>query len=198
VVGVTRQIESLGRCSAIKRIIWRRIDGTSIEFCTFRFEHGTKISGRMIGDFGGMLSKVDYEIECATGGTTKSVSVSINSLHDDFVLDMTREPSGIWTVNGQKRSDLAACMDVDIGVTPASNSLPIRRLHLEIGQSRELVAAWLRFPDLRVAPMRQRYTRTGENTYIYESVDSGYKAELTVNEDGIVQTYDGEWRVAVE
>lgn len=77
-------------------------------------------------------------------------------------------------------------------VAPPSNSLPIRRLRLEIGQSRELVAAWLRFPDLRVAPVIQRYTRTGENTYIYESVASGYR-ELIVDEDGIVQTYDGEW-----
>lgn len=108
-------------------------------------------------------------------------------------LDMTRETSGLWTVNGQERQDLSACMDVDIGVTPASNSLPIRRLQLHIGESSELVAAWLRFPEFQVAPMRQRYTRIGENSYIYASVESGYKAELLVDYDGIVQTYDGEW-----
>jgi hypothetical protein len=147
----------------------------------------------VIGVLGGVLEKVDYEIVCASDGITKSVSIQISGLHDDFLLDMTREGTGLWTVNGRERSDLAECMDVDIGVTPASNSLPIRRLRFEIGQSRELVAAWLRFPDLRVAPMRQRYTRTGENTYIYESVASGYRAELMVDEDGIVQTYDGEW-----
>lgn len=177
----------------MKRIIWRRIDGTSIEYCTFSFEQSTKVSGRVIGNLGGVLGKVDYEIECALDGTTKSVSVQIDSLNDDFLLDMTRDSSGLWTVNGHECPDLAGCMDVDIGVTPASNSLPIRRLNLQTGESRALVAAWLRFPDFRVSPMRQRYTRTGANIYAYESVQSGYKAELKVDEDGIVKAYGGEW-----
>ncbi|MCL6452169.1 MAG: putative glycolipid-binding domain-containing protein [Alicyclobacillus sp.] len=69
----------------MKRSIWRRMDGTSIEFCTFSFEHCTKISGQVIGNLGGMLGKVDYEVECASDGTTKSVSVQMNSLHDDFL-----------------------------------------------------------------------------------------------------------------
>jgi uncharacterized protein len=99
----------------------------------------------------------------------------------------------VWLVNGQERPDLQECRDVDIGVTPATNTLPIRRLELQVGESRKLVAAWLRFPELDVIPLKQRYTRIDEETYLYESVMSGYKAELIVDEDGVVQTYGGEW-----
>src|SRR5712664_99467 len=38
--------------------------------------------------------------------------------------------------------------DIDLAVTPATNTLPIRRLNLEVGQSQEVTAAWLKFPDL--------------------------------------------------
>ena len=177
----------------MKRILWRRLDNSTMEYCTFQLRETTMISGQVIGDLSGTFGKVEYVVSCLSDGSTKSVSVHVNTLTKEVLLNFRRETSGLWLVNGQERPDLEECKDVDIGVTPATNTLPIRRFQLKVGESRELVAAWLRFPELHVAPMRQRYTRLGENTYLYESVMSGYKAELTVDGDSIVQTYAGEW-----
>lgn len=113
-------------------------------------------------------------------------------------LYMTRDINKLWLVNGRERRDLFGCTDVDIGVTPASNSLPIRRLNLQIGETRDVVAAWVRFPEFRVDPMRQRYTRIDQNTYLYESVESGYRAELTVGDCAVVEKYVGEWIAVTE
>ena len=103
-----------------------------------------------------------------------------------------------WSISdssGKKSrlDELRGCVDVDIGFTPSTNTLPIRRLCLEIGQSADVDAAWVRFPELTVERLRQRYTRLADDRYRYESVDSGFTAELQVDTDGLVVMYEGLW-----
>lgn len=57
------------------------------------------------------------------------------------------------------------------------------------------------FPNLTISPAQQRYTclESGPDggRYLYESVTSGFKAELTVDVDGLILDYPGVWeRVA--
>jgi hypothetical protein len=94
--------------------------------------------------------------------------------------------------------DLKGCIDVDFSLTPSTNTLPIRRLHLAVGESRELTAAWVRFPELTVEPLAQRYTRLAERRYRYESIVSGFTAELEVDDLGLVVTYEGIWQRVAE
>jgi hypothetical protein len=94
--------------------------------------------------------------------------------------------------------ELAEFVDVDLEISPSTNTLPIRRLNLAIGESRELTAAWVRFPELTVEPLAQRYTRLAERRYRYESVVSGFTAELEVDDLGLVVTYEGLWQRVAE
>jgi uncharacterized protein len=84
------------------------------------------------------------------------------------------------------------CVDVDLGFTPATNTLPIRRLGLEVGEAAELAVAWLRWPTLRVERAEQRYERLARDRYRYSSGD--FEADLTVDEHGLVVEYEGVWR----
>jgi hypothetical protein len=94
---------------------------------------------------------------------------------------------------------VAGCLDVDLAFTPATNILPLRRLGLAVGESREVTAAWIRFPDLSVEPLPQRYTRLDERRVRYESRGGAFTAELEVDELGLVVRYPPLWeRVAVE
>ena len=77
-------------------------------------------------------------------------------------------------------------------MTPATNTLPIRRLNLQIGSSESVIAAWIKFPDLTVEPVSQRYTRLSKNTYRYES-NTGFSAEIVVDDLGLVTTYPNGW-----
>jgi hypothetical protein len=45
------------------------------------------------------------------------------------------------------------------------------------------------FPSLEVTPDPQRYTRLGPSSYRFDSLDSDFTAELTVDDDSIVVTY---------
>ena len=84
--------------------------------------------------------------------------------------------------------------DVDLGWSPSTNTLPVRRLQLAVGERRDLTAAWVRFPQLAVQPLPQSYTRTGERTWLYESRGAAFRAALEVDEQGLVVDYEGLWR----
>jgi uncharacterized protein len=46
---------------------------------------------------------------------------------------------------------------------------------------------------LTVEPFPQRYTRLAERVYLYESLTSDFKAQLTVDDLGLVVEYQGVW-----
>lgn len=89
------------------------------------------------------------------------------------------------------RADLAAAREVDISATPLTNTLPIRRLRLAVGDAADIITAYISVPELAVSPHPQRYTRIGPREYLYESRDSDFRRVVTVDDDGIVLDYPG-------
>ena len=83
--------------------------------------------------------------------------------------------------------ELDGCEDVDVRVTPATNTLPIRRLELAMHQAVEVRAAWVGLPDLQVASLEQIYERVDERRYRYRSGD--FAADLVVDDAGLVLRY---------
>jgi uncharacterized protein len=88
-------------------------------------------------------------------------------------------------------------LDVDLGFTPATNTLPIRRLALAIGQSTPARSAWLRFPELRLEPLEQTYTREADQTFRYRALIDGetFTARLDTDVYGRVVLYEGLWEL---
>ncbi|WP_053957959.1 putative glycolipid-binding domain-containing protein [Sulfobacillus thermosulfidooxidans] len=174
-------------------IFWRHTQGQSLEYCRFTFEPHTTISGTIIGDLQGLRGALTYTVQCRPDGSTHWVQFRILSEREDRSGTLRRGENGSWLVNDTVDPRLMPCHDVDIGVTPSTNTLPIRRLRLDVGASQELSAVWIRFPDLTVHPLVQRYTRMAPNLYRYESLTSGFQVTLQVDRHGIVQDYPGLW-----
>ena len=66
----------------------------------------------------------------------------------------------------------------------------IRREPMAVGERRQFRMAWIFAPDLTVHPQSQSYTRLADRLYLFENFDgSGFRAELPVDEDGIVLDY---------
>jgi hypothetical protein len=102
------------------------------------------------------------------------------------------ESRGIWRSSGQELREVQGCDDVDLTVTPATNTLAIRRLNLQVGSSESIISAWVKFPELAVQPLSQRYSRLAQNTYRYAS-NTGFSAEIVVDDLGLVLSYPGGW-----
>jgi hypothetical protein len=123
---------------------------------------------------------------------TRRVLVHADVLTKPRRLELVRASDGRWRVDGSPREDLEGCTDVDLGISPSTNTLPVRRLHLDVGQEASVPVAWVRFPHLQVAPGSQRYKRLDTHSWRYSS--EGFTARLAVDEDGLVVTYGNDLR----
>ena len=105
---------------------------------------------------------------------------------------LRRTEDGHW-LDGNNRSllHMNGIFDVDLSITPFTNTLPIRRLKLGVGESAAIVTAYVAFPQLTVSADPQRYTRVAADRYRYESLDSDFVREITVDRNGLVTTYPG-------
>ena len=92
--------------------------------------------------------------------------------------------------DGQSFAELDGCRDIDIWPTPFTNTFPIRREPMAVGERRQFLMAWVDASDLSVHPQPQAYTRLADRVYLFENLDgSGFQAELSVDEDDIVLDY---------
>ena len=171
-------------------IVWERLDLPGRETAELiRLADGWRISG--CAEFGG--NRVDYEVRCGADWVTESAT----AVSQGVDVELLRNPAGEWSVNGSKVWEVTGCDDVDFEFSPCTNTLPIRRLNLAIRESSLIRAAWLRFPSFALEPFEQRYRRTGEVTYRFESGDGEFVRDLTVNDVGLVVDYPGLWRAQV-
>ena len=106
---------------------------------------------------------------------------------------------GRWrTTSGDPVDSLSGCIDVDIRATPFTNTLPIRRLGLMPGESRDVSMAFIDVPALDVRAVDQRYTclQTSAHGAVYRFESGDFSADLSVDRDGLVIDYPGGWRRA--
>ena len=103
--------------------------------------------------------------------------------------------AGNWKMNGHEIPEVAGCTDVDLNFSPVTNTLPVRRLKLAVGEKAAVRAAWLRFPSFRLEPLEQIYERTAENKYRYESAGGRFATEIETDELGLAVRYGEFWRI---
>lgn len=78
---------------------------------------------------------------------------------------------------------------IDLSATPFCNTLAMRWLQ----GSGELTTLYVDLPSLQLLPSRQRYTALGNNRWRYTDlgIANGFEADLEVNDDRLVVTYEG-------
>jgi uncharacterized protein len=186
-----------------RSLIWRALDGLSFEHFEFvqPFANHVHFNGTVISVQNGAPSRSFYFLEANDQWQTQHVRVG----HENAMLELIVR-DGRWftlthdhrthSVSEQELPALMGCQDVDLGLTPATNTLPIRRLNLEIGEAATLTAAWVKFPSLEMLPLEQRYERLSEFSYRYSSTN--FETLLEVDELGLITRYEGGWeQVAV-
>jgi hypothetical protein len=87
---------------------------------------------------------------------------------------------------------LADAQDIDLALSPLTNTLPIRRLGLlsaKVGTSHELGIAFVVLPSLEVVHSRQTYIVAGEGQVAYRS--GTFEADIAIDGEGYVTHYPG-------
>ncbi|MCC3763866.1 putative glycolipid-binding domain-containing protein [Glycomyces sp. TRM65418] len=172
-----------------RQIMWTARQWPGSEHLDLQVGHdGVVADGLIIVAPTGEPIRLAYRIECDRAWHTRKVTLERHG-HERTTLDHNEHDH--WIVNGRERSDLTGCTDVDIALTPFTNTLPIRRLGLNLGDAADLRVVYIRpEADLTIEPAEQRYTRLDAG-YRYES--GSFRADLAVDRDGLVTDYPGLW-----
>ncbi len=169
---------------------WRRLDVPGVE--DFR-EDGRVFEGKVEVD-GLPAWEASYRVRFDDSWATVRAEASVRHVGGTRTCAVRREPSDLWFDGDREIESCRGALDVDLGLTPSTNISAIRRLGLAVGARAELTAAWVRFPELTVEPLPQRYTRLGDRAYLYESLREGevvFRARLDLDPAGLVERYEG-------
>ncbi len=135
-----------------------------------------------------------YRVRCDAGWRCRELDVEI--IGAARMLRLRGDGHGRWTDgDGAPLPALDGAVDVDLPITPFTNTLPIRRLGLAAGAAAEIAVVYVRAPALSVELDHQRYTCVEPlRRYRYEAVDGTFSADLEVDSRGLVLTYPGLFR----
>src|SRR5215472_13406390 len=103
--------------------------------------HGVVLSG------GDHRFAARYHIICDPAWRVRRLVVEL--IGDDRVLQLSSDGQGHWLdARANPLPELDEAIDVDLSISPFTNTLPIRRLDIQTGQSVEIAAAYIRVPEL--------------------------------------------------
>jgi hypothetical protein len=173
-----------------RTLAWRTAAGNGRELTTVTFGPSGCVAVGHVVDADAAGLDIRYRVECDALWRTRLVRV------DDALtgsgLEVRSDGLGHWVAaDGSALPGLDGAIDVDVSVTPFTNTLPIRRLRLDRGGSAEIVTAYVSVPRMSIEPDPQRYTRLEANLYRYESLDSDFCRDVQVDEEGFVVEYPG-------
>ena len=185
-----------------RQILWSPWMDPGLEHLRLHQQQQTIIAdGLILGVQEQRPFRIHYKIQCTMHWRLRAVHVSAFS-DGSQSLSLLTDGEGTWTTeSGERIPLLQGCLDVDISLTPFTNTLPIRRLALQPADQASLMMAYIAVPQMRVEVTQQRYTcleiTPSGGRYRFESLEHGvrsFMAELPVDQDGLVLNYPGLFR----
>ena len=174
--------------------LWQRLDTPGHDACAIAEDGGGHVIDGMavFRDTDG-IARLRYRVDCDAEWLTRRAWIDgwVGARRIDLQIARTEESQ--WTLNGELVAIVDGLRDVDLGFTPATNVLPIRRLRLDIGEEASAPAAWIDTADWRLKRLEQIYRRTSASTFDYRAPDQRYEGQLSVDDAGVVAHYPGLW-----
>ena len=179
----------------VRSCLWQRVNGVAVERFELRGAEGRWVlGGTIVAIHRRGPTEARYQVFCDAAWRTQRTLVSVRDAAGERSLRLTTR-NRRWYVNGREQSSLRGCVDVDLEWSPSTNTLPIRRLRLPVGErSVMLDMAWIRFPALTIERLQQTYERLSRARYRYVSGGGTFTADIEVDVAGLVADYKGGWR----
>lgn len=171
-------------------ILWTGREYYSLENCLVNtIDTGSEINSTIIGKYEEKIYRVVYQIK--TNQNWETVFCEINSQHSNQTehLSFESDGKGNWVTNGKPADQFKGCIDIDIPLTPFTNTLPINRLKLAHGGEQQTKVIYFDVLKHQIKPVRQKYTCLSNTEYHYENVPNDFEAKIRVDELGLVVDY---------
>ena len=171
-------------------LLWSGREYYSLENCMADITpNGLIVSSTILGYYEEKIYRVEYLIK--TNALWETIYLEINCRHDNKtqLLKFKGDGKGNWISDGKPAEQFTGCIDVDIPLTPFTNTLPIKRLNLSNGQTQEIKVIYCDLLEGRTKAVTQKYTRVSETSYHYENVPNDFEATIQVDDSGFIVDY---------
>src|SRR5207248_5915167 len=112
---------------------WERLTVPGLEsFSLLPVTAGWSLSGTIVTLHEGIAADSRYEIYCDHSWRTQRAVIEIRFKGTTRTLGIAAG-NGHWAVDNREVRELEGCVDIDLGWSPSTNLLPIRRLNLAVG-----------------------------------------------------------------
>jgi len=171
-------------------LLWKALEHQALENCLVNITAtGAEIVSTIIGVYDEKIYKVDYKIGINADWETRFAE--IRSRHSDRqqLIKLEKDGKGNWIQNGKPADAFNGCTEIDIPLTPFTNTLPINRLKLAEGTSQFIDVIYIDLAEQQIKRVQQKYTRLSQLTYRYENVPNDFEATIKVDNWGFVVEY---------
>ena len=178
-------------------ILWRRVDRVGMERAIIESTpDGFRLAGAvLLAEADGPI-EIRYSVLTDRNWQTRTVGAHVQTATGDRRLALNSDGAGTWSAGDDPVLELYGAIDVDLAWTPATTTLAIRRLNLDVGESAEAATVGIAFPAHEIERRTHHYERLAPMRYRYRSGD--FETDLTVNDQGLVVAYPGGWTTESE
>jgi hypothetical protein len=184
----------MGQKTSDRSMVWQGQRFNTTEYFTVSTGKTIVLNGSITGEAYGLPVDLSYTIEADQKWNVLAVKLLKRAKPSKEIMLRKDVSSNKWIdQQGNYLSEIEGCADVDFSLTPSTNSLPINRLKFTPGAAYEIKVVYIDLLTFEIRPVQQKYSYLKNNVYRYESISSGFKADIKTDEQGFVIDYPGIW-----
>jgi hypothetical protein len=173
----------------VRNIIWKGLEAESLEFCSIHFHEWIDVKSSIVGCSDDIPFKVDYELTLSKDWIISDFSIRAWLGNVEQSLHLKHNGYGVWSGNGNEWKDIEGCLDIDISLTPFTNSLPINRIKTGFHQKTDIEVVYIDVLNFDISKEIQHYQLLENNKYHFANSDGGFIADIIVDEFNLIQYY---------
>src|SRR5436190_1246392 len=136
-------------------ILWSGIEYYSLENCIVDSDDSIIVNSTIVGFYNEKIYRIEYLIRLNKSWET--YYCLIKSQFNDEIKELEFEKDqNKWSLNGKYIDSFDGCTDVDIPLTPLTNSLPINRLKLSLGQEENIDIIYIDLLEDSIKHVKQK------------------------------------------
>lgn len=173
--------------------LWRSLDEPGFEHVRLNEDHpGWHVFDSIfVREHDGQTYRGGYTLVVDKEWRTLEVRFMVEDAPGSMIsMHLLSDGEGNWT-DADERPIPAfnGCMDIDIQWSPLTNTLPVNRLRLAVGDEHVIRVVYFALPSLELSVVKQEYTRLDDSTLRCSSETRDVVRDISVDEGGYVEEY---------